>query len=277
MDDPVISGQDIAAWQLDQDGPAAYEAHLVNRFFRRWARRLVTQAAATPGERVLDAGCGTGIVARTAADAVAPDGTVTALDRNEGMLDEARRRDPAGRVSWQVGALEELPFDDGCFDLVLSQQVLQFVDNRPEALAEVHRVLAPEGRFVFALLRDIEHNPAYAALADALDTQVGPTVAEMMRSPFAGPDTEVLRQELQTAGFENIAIRHDIIDVRFPSAAEFLRQETASSPLAGPMRELEPSRLRALLTALERVLAPFTDCNGVAFPMETRMVTALRA
>lgn len=267
--------QSVAAWQLDQDSATAYEEYLVGRFFARWAERLVRHADLAPAERVLDAGCGTGIVARTATRAVAGL-EVAGLDVNEGMLAEARRRDDDGAVTWHAGALERIPFDDGHFNVVLSQQVLQFVPERDRALREIHRVLAPGGRFVFALLRDIQYHASYEALATALDRHAGKEVGEMMRSPFSGPDSASLRSELSAAGFRDVAIRHDILDVRFPSASEYLRQEAASSPLAGPLGRLDDASVQALVADIEQRLTPFTDDAGVTFPMETRFVTARR-
>ncbi len=266
--------QTVSAWQLDDDSAAAYEKYLVGRFFRRWAARLVTHAEATAGERILDAGCGTGIVARTVAARLGPKAKVIGVDLNGGMIAEARRQDSDRAVSWKTGALEELAFDDGTFDLILSQQVLQFVPDRAQALEQLHRVLAPGGRLVFALLREIDFNPSYEALAGSLARHVGNEAGEMMRSPFAGPDTDTLRKELKAAGFRKIDITHDILDVRFPSPSEYLREEAACSPLAGPIGALDDDQLAGLIADLTPALAEFTDDNGVAFPMETRFVRA---
>ena len=266
----------VAAWQLDGNSAGAYEEYLVGRIFRRWAQRLVAHANARSGERVLDAGCGTGIVARTAAGHVVPGGEVVGLDLNDDMIAEARRRDTGGSVTWRTGDVEDLPFSDGSFDLVLIEQVLQFTANREKALAEALRVLAPGGRLVFSLFRELEFNRSYAALADALDRHVGPEAGSMMRSPFAGPHADVIRNELETTGFANVTIHHDILDVRYPNSAEYLREEAASSPLAGPLGKLDDERIAALITELDSVLAPFTDDEGVTFPMETFVVIAYR-
>ncbi len=261
-------------WRLDTDSAGAYERYLVARMFRRWAERLLAFGRVAPTERLLDAGCGTGIVARTAA--AHRDATVrpTALDPNEGMLAEARRRDPEERVAWTRGALESLPFDDASFDVVLAQQVLQFVDDRRRALAEIHRVLDRGGRATLAVLRSTSFHPSYVVLADALERHVGHEAGDMMRAPFSGPDAPALRDELAESGFDDVRIEHDVLDVRFPSAQEYLRQEAASSPLAGPLGRLDDDTLVALVAELERGLAPRTDDAGIVFPMETSLVEA---
>lgn len=64
-------------WQLDEQGPAAYERYLVPAMMRPWAEELVEWLAVAPGERVLDVGCGTGIVARTAAHRLGARGSLS--------------------------------------------------------------------------------------------------------------------------------------------------------------------------------------------------------
>ena len=115
-------------WQLGGQGPKAYEQYLVPVLFTPWATFLVGQAALQPGERVLDAACGTGIVARMVAPHVGRTGSVIGLDLNSRMLAVARTLPPGSGVSiaWQEGNLEALPFDDQAFNEVLCQQALQF-------------------------------------------------------------------------------------------------------------------------------------------------------
>lgn len=266
----------VSGWQLDGDSATAYERYLVPRFFGRWAERLLAHARVAPGEHVLDAGCGTGVVARTVATRVGPSGRVVGLDLNDGMVDEARRQDVDGRVQWVSGDLEAMPFAEDTFDVVLAQQALQFVSDRPRVLSEMHRVLRGDGRVALAVMRDTEFNRSYEVLAAALDRHAGRPVGDMMRSPFAGPDAGTLRAELTAAGFRGVGVRHDVLDVRFPNAAEYLRQEAASSPLAGALSQLDGAALDALITDLDRLLEPFTDDHGVAFPMETLLVDARR-
>ena len=91
----------------------------------------------------------------------------------------------------------------------------------------------------------------------------------MMRSPFPAWDREPLRALLVSAGMPDAHVRIVVGAVRYPSAAEMLRQEAASSPLAGPLRALPAATRDALLRELDAALADFTDDAGVAFPMET--------
>jgi SAM-dependent methyltransferase len=75
-----------ARLELASDAAATYQRELLPALFGPWGSRVVELAALRPGLRVLDVACGTGLVARLAAEAVGTDGRVTALDLNPAML-----------------------------------------------------------------------------------------------------------------------------------------------------------------------------------------------
>ena len=107
---------------------------------RRW-RRLTAEAVVRPGDRVLDACCGTGDLALAAAHA---GGRVTGLDFSERMLARARRKSSA--VEWVQGDMLELPFADASFNAVTIGFGVRNVAELDAGLAELARVLVPGGR-----------------------------------------------------------------------------------------------------------------------------------
>src|SRR5581483_8235856 len=106
----------------------------------RW-RRLTAEAVVRPGDRVLDAACGTGDLA--IADRKAGAGRVTGLDFSERMLERARRKAP---LDWVQGDLLALPFADASFDAATVGFGVRNVADLELSLRELHRVLAPGGR-----------------------------------------------------------------------------------------------------------------------------------
>ncbi len=117
---------------------------------RRMRRESVERAGVAPGQSVLDVGCGTGSLT-LAAKAVAGAGDVHGIDPAPEMIEVSRRKAARKRVEidFRVGVIEQLLFDDGSFDVVLSSLMLHHLpdDLKRRGLAEVARVLKPGGRF----------------------------------------------------------------------------------------------------------------------------------
>jgi demethylmenaquinone methyltransferase / 2-methoxy-6-polyprenyl-1,4-benzoquinol methylase len=107
---------------------------------QRW-RRATVEAVVKPGDRVLDAACGTGDLALLASKAGA---TVTGLDFSERMLERARRKAP--QSDWVRGDMLALPFDDAGFDAATVGFGIRNVADLPAAIVELRRVLRPGGR-----------------------------------------------------------------------------------------------------------------------------------
>lgn len=138
---------ELEQFQVSGNAAEHYERYIVPTIFIPWSTDLLERAALQPGERVLDVACGTGVVARHAAQQVGSDGTVTGLDLNPVMLEVARTQAASSDavVEWHQGDAGALPFDDAAFDVVLCQQGLQFFPDKVKALREMHRVLVPGG------------------------------------------------------------------------------------------------------------------------------------
>src|SRR6185312_5382246 len=107
---------------------------------RSW-RRLTVEAVVQPGDRVLDACCGTGDLAIAAER---EGGIVTGLDFSPAMLERARRK--SGTVTWVEGDVLALPFPDGSFDAATVGFGVRNVADLEAGVAELARVLRPGGR-----------------------------------------------------------------------------------------------------------------------------------
>ncbi len=110
---------------------------------------VLSMLALEPGEHVLDIGVGPGFLAAEMAAEVGAAGRVCGIDVSDSMLAIAAARDAgpdAATLELAQGSAEEIPYDDGSFDAVVTTQVLEYVPDVPLALAEIHRVLKPGGR-----------------------------------------------------------------------------------------------------------------------------------
>jgi demethylmenaquinone methyltransferase/2-methoxy-6-polyprenyl-1,4-benzoquinol methylase/phosphoethanolamine N-methyltransferase len=115
-------------------------------------RKIVELAGITPGERILDVGCGPGRLAIVAGRVAAPAGEICGIDPAPEMVELARRKAARAGVGarFEVGVIEALPFPADHFGVVLSSLMLHHLpdDVKRRGLAEIHRVLKPGGRVV---------------------------------------------------------------------------------------------------------------------------------
>jgi SAM-dependent methyltransferase len=268
---------DQGSWQVAGNAPEVYERDLVPAVFGPWAQVIVDFADLQSGDRVLDVACGTGAVARLAADRTGEQGMVAAVDLNPGMVAVARSL-PAPRgamVDWRQADALELPFAEQAFDAVLCQLGLQFFADRLAALREMCRVLRPGGRVVVMVWRPIELSPGFAVLAAALERHIGPDAAAIMRAPFSLGDAEELSSLVGAGGFEAPDLRAETGAVRFPSVERFVASYVAGSPLAGPVAAASAEARGALLVEVVTELGQFGD-EELKFPIEAHLARGRR-
>jgi len=136
-------------------------------------RRMLVERTVREGDRVLDAGAGTGSTALMAARKVGASGKVTLYDLSDEMLEVARDKAAlAGleeRLDFYDGDLVDLPFPDGLFDVVLSTYSLCPLYDPAKGALELYRVLRPGGKLGCAHSADPQ-NPAVKWLADRVES-----------------------------------------------------------------------------------------------------------
>jgi SAM-dependent methyltransferase len=266
--------------QMPVNPAETYERYMVPALFAPAAEHLLAVARLQPGERVLDVGTGTGIVARLAAPNVGPLGTVTGLDASPDMLSVARASALAEGLSidWHEGQAEALPYPDQRFDLVLSQFALMFFADRQSALAEMRRVLAPGGRMALSVFAGIDRHPFYVALDEAIARRLGTSAVGAI---FALGDADALRGSLIQAGLREVVIEPFSITARFPQPDAFLAGEIDVDTAAIPaMQGLDPAARRELTTAIQQEMAEplraVTDGDAVQLTFHVLIARACR-
>jgi demethylmenaquinone methyltransferase/2-methoxy-6-polyprenyl-1,4-benzoquinol methylase len=176
---------------------------------RRW-RRITVEQVVRPGDRVLDACCGTGDLA-VAARARGAD--VVGLDFSERMLERAREKAPA--VEWVRGDMLALPFEDASFDAVTVGFGVRNVEDLDGGLRELRRVLRPGGRLgileitrprgALAPFYRLWFDRVVPALGRVLPGGAAYTYLPASVRRFPGP--EELASRLQAAGFAAVRLR----------------------------------------------------------------------
>lgn len=252
---------DVDRGQIAATAAEIYDSFFVPALFEQWTGPVLEAAAVASGDRILDVGCGTGVLTRAAATRVGADGAVIGVDPNRGMLAVAGRAEPAAEL--RVGTAEDLPFDSGSFDRVVSQFALMFFTDRLVGLREMARVTRPGGRIAVAVWAALEHNPGYAALTDLIGRLFGVAAADVLRAPFALGDTRSLCDlSTQVVPDPQIA-RHDGV-ARFASLESWLHTEIRGWTLADV---IDDDGFNTLVSRAHDELGTFVHGGLVSFPV----------
>jgi ubiquinone/menaquinone biosynthesis C-methylase UbiE len=225
-------------------GPENYEHYFVPAIGRPLAERLVSEANLRPGDRVLDVACGTGIVARLAAERVGASGSVAGLDVNAGMLSVARSIAAAADapIRWYETTAESIPLADDTFDVVFCQLGLMFMEDKDAAVREMRRVAVSGGRLLVTMPTP---TPFFDVLHAAFEHHL-PAGAPFVRAVFSLNDAAEVERIFRHAGFEDPSVRREAVELRLPPPREFLWQYVQSTPLAGLVAQAESEVLAAL-------------------------------
>jgi SAM-dependent methyltransferase len=196
------------------------------------AAALVRFARIGRNHKVLDVGCGTGVVAITAARTGAD---VTGLDLTPKLLERAREHSRIAElgVLWKEGDAEQLPYPNGTFDVVVSQFGHMFAPRAEVATAEMLRVLKPGGTLAFATWPP-EH---FVGRFFAVVARYGPPPPPGVSAPASWGDVSIIRQRLGDAATD-LKFERGIMRIHALSVPHFyqLLEETI-----GPLRALASS------------------------------------
>ena len=265
------------AWKMTTGGPDTYEQYIVPAWMEGLVPGLIRAGRVGPGKRVLDAACGTGIVARRAAALVAPGGRIAALDANGGMLRVARQcaeREGTESIAWHPGDIARMPFGPGEFDTVLCQQGLQFFPDRPAALREMNRVLAPGGRLALSVWGRAEKSPHVPVICEVFSEYLGEESTTVFRVACSLSDRTLLQSLVRDAGFTGIRIRAIVLTARHPCLAELLPAYFSVFPVAAQIAAMPDEERNAMFCRIAASLADYTEDGGLAVPTEHYLLTA---
>jgi ubiquinone/menaquinone biosynthesis C-methylase UbiE len=243
-----------------------YQSFFVPTIAAPVSSELLAVAEPAAGERVLDVACGTGVVARAAAERVGTQGSVTGVDLAPDMLEVAAATPAHGApIEWRQADATALPLPDGSYDVALCQMGLMFVSDRSAAVAELYRVLDVGGRVAISTPGRIQ--APVAAIEQAISEHIDPGLGGFVSIVFSMHDPALLADMLREAGFADVRSREYVATLTLPAPAEFLWNYLGATPI-GPIVAQAPERARE---ALERDViaasAEHGDDRTVAQPM----------
>lgn len=262
--DEATKGQVVAS------AAQVYDEFFLPALFQQFAVPVADVARVRPGNQVLDAACGTGVVALELLRRVGPSGRVVGLDINPGMLNIARTK--SDNIVWREGDVERLPYRAGEFDAVTCQFGLMFFPDQAKAIAEMVRVLKPGGRLVVSVWDGLASSPGYDDMVRLLDELFGKEIADALRAPFVLGDRHRFGQVLRSGGAQNIEIQTVPGVARFPSLERWVETDIKGWTLAELIDDAQYARLQE---AAQTWLSRHVRDDGVAFatPAHVAVVT----
>jgi SAM-dependent methyltransferase len=250
-----------------------YDAEL-----RAHHRHLRAAYGISPGDAVVDVGCGTGLTTREAARAAAP-GRVLGVDVSERMLGRARQLTAAerlGNVRYELGDAQVHQFEPAGFDVAISRFGTMFFSDPAAAFANIAGALRPEARLVLLVWQRLEHNEWARAIDVALGAAAHPPPPGA--DPFSLGDTDTTAQILEDAGFDAVHFE----DVHEPvlygddldAALTFVRGFQSTSAALASLNDGEAART---VERLRETLAEHHSYErGVALDSRSWLITARR-
>ncbi len=233
---------------------------------------IVGGAELAPGMKVLDLASGTGEPALSIAHVVGLQGRIIATDLVPQMLEAARENAAAeglDNIEFRAADAESLPFSDEEFDRVTCRFGIMFFPDIAKAMAEIRRVLKPDGRVCFVVWGSLEENPLF-------EVSMRPFMRRVEMSPpppdaphiFRFADESKLSNTLSSAGFRDVKTSKHQVIYGWPGSAEECWE--ATSELAAPFKKLiaalPPDQSEEVIGEVVEGMRRFESGNNIDLP-----------
>ncbi len=253
---------------------ASYER--IQKSIAGFSESVLAAAAAKPGEKVLDVGCGTGTTTGKLAAAVGDKGHVLGVDISEPLVDVAREQ-KLMNATFAVSDAATYPFDPATFDLVFSRFGVMFFADPVVAFKNLQRALKPTGRLVFVCWRTPPENPWGLVPMQAALPHLPPYERPGPEDPgqYAFGDRARVERILKAAGFGVPTFEKlDQMTLMGKDVPEVLDNLGKFGPLARLFKEATPEQVAAAKESIGKVLVPHVTADGVKLAGACWLVSA---
>ncbi len=274
----AANAEQLRAWDGDEGAYWAAHADRFDRAVAPYHERLMSAAAISASEHVLDIGCGTGQATRDAARA-ASRGAALGVDLSSRMLDVARARardEGLDNVEFEQADAQVHAFDAASFDVAISRTGAMFFGDPVAAFTNIARALRPGGRLVLVAWKSLAENEWIREIAGALTAgRAVPAPPADAPGPFSLADPGRVRALLGAAGFVDV-------DLTSVAAPEWFGSDAADAYafvmglMSWMVRDVDDTTRTRAEDALRATMAGHEGPDGVTFASAAWVITATR-
>ncbi len=281
----VLAGAmaELTGFQVHADGPRYYESN-VSLFMAPFVDVLV-EGAVKKGHSVLDVACGSGFAARAAYKIAGPGAHIVGSDLNPGMVAMAKSLGDEGHalrgkghalghgICWQQASALELPFEDGQFDAVISQQGIQFFNDIAGGIKEMSRVLKKGGVLAATVWAPRAQSPYLDILFQLLNSHCNGDAKANSCWQVSGKGE--ISNWFSAAGVGEVNIQLIERVVQMPTITSYVKDHLKAlpPPSVGNFFDLPEKEQNQMLHLLDNRLSQYSTSDGFDMPVSSYLVT----
>lgn len=240
---------------------------------------LLERCNVSPGELVLDVGCGGGVTSLALADRTGPSGRVVGADVSALILEVAKKRGQGiENLEFKISDAGNDDLGMESFDLVTSRFGLMFFTRPVAAFCNLRRMLKAEGRMVFLCWRTFEENPwmaePTAAVFSILPQPERPAPDPDAPGPFSLGEANRLQFVMKSAGFREVSLEPVDTAMNLGDMEEAIYMATQIGPAAKALEEATEEKRTAAVKTLQALLKKYETSEGVCVPGACWLVAA---
>jgi ubiquinone/menaquinone biosynthesis C-methylase UbiE len=261
---------EYAGWQAAAQAYAKSFAVATAQF----VQTLLDAVAAGPGVTILDVACGPGVVS---AQAALRGAKTAGIDFSPEMIRLARNANP--ELEFHVCDVEQLPFDNARFDAAIVNFGLHHFENPRNALAEIRRVLRPQGHLAYTKWVSQRDNPPYRMILDAI-AEHGTMDVPMPAGQDASLSIEELNEMARKAGFTIATPQMKATEKlwRLPSGTDLIEVfSSATARMAILLRAQSPESMSRICAQVAQNLRSYVANGAIQIPVRAFVVSAMSA
>jgi ubiquinone/menaquinone biosynthesis C-methylase UbiE len=254
--------------------PPNYEKFLGSIYFEPYAITMADKIAERSPKNILELACGTGRLTRKLA--LQKDVRIVATDISASMLAHAESITDATNVAWAIADAVALDYPADSFDCVAAQFGVMFFSDKIKAYTSARQILKEDGFFMFCCWNKLSANPIAFLTHEMIKEFIPIDTPVFYEVPFAYHNTNLIREELETAEFKNIRIELVKHTGYAPSASDAAMGLLEGTPAYSAIMERDPSLIEPMKKRLIEKLEHEFGSEEIHPTLEAFIVTATK-